>query len=207
MWQVDPFEHLVPGVEVRVDVGEKRVVQFVVEAAEPSLGRILLRPVDDSQELDPEVFVDWRVYMVSCNISGAAELTVPNDFKELRSSPPRLGLEVLDGAEIIQRRLAHRAAGDGLCVRRRGATASEEVVNLSIGGVALSTQEAPPPHGSTIDLDLVAGSQVLGLRGQIVGSVKSDREWQWRIRFDELSDPVHAAMLAIIHHEERAAAE
>ncbi len=65
MLKVDPFEHLLPGAVVSIDVGENVSLSFRVDHADPARRRLHLQIEGDERAAEGVEFVDWRVYMLT----------------------------------------------------------------------------------------------------------------------------------------------
>ena len=211
MLKVDPFEHLLPGVVVSIDVGESVSLSFRVDRADPARRRLHLQIEGDERSAEGVEFVDWRVYMLTrqhrMGGSGPVAVSVPTELREVSRGPLGLELEVLEGSALIQRRSLYRTSRPGIQARVKvdGAAAlvDGEVLDLSASGLALSTRASPPAEGAGLDLQvLLPTGQSLPARGRLVGAAargEGGADWRWNVRFDELSAPVLDALRSYIH--------
>ena len=215
MSTINAFEFLAAGVRVRMDIGDGGMLVCVVESVEPTTGIVELRLEGDQRSADATSFVDWRIYMLTSLHSRegteASEVIVPTEFRRLTRDPWRVWLEVLEGTMVRQLRNSYRAPRLGLQARVRVAgtasIATGEVLNLGEGGLALITPTTPPPHASELRIELIVPEgESLPLLGVLVGSTQGfagSADWQWRVQFRELLEPVRSALLLQVHREER----
>jgi len=211
MLKVDPFEHLLPGAVVSIDVGENVSLSFRVDRADPARRRLHLQIEGDERAAEGVEFVDWRVYMLTSQHrmggSGPVAVSVPTALCEVSRAPLGLELEVLDGTALMQRRSLYRSSRPGVQARVRvdGAAAAVDgdVLDLSASGLALGTLAAPPEPGAGLDLDvLLPSGQSLPARGRLVGAAErrsGAHQWRWNVQFDELSPTVRDALKSYIH--------
>ncbi len=196
-----------------MDLGDGGRVACVVESVDPAAQVVVLRLDHDQDVVAATAFVEWRVYLLTSLHSRegteASEVIVPTEFRSLTQEPWRVSLDVLEGTIVRQLRNSYRAPRLGLQARVGVAgtamSATGEVLNLGLGGLALLTPTSPPPLESELHIELILPEgESLVLPGVMLGSTQGfagSDHWQWRVRFRDLLEPVRWALLLQIHRE------
>ncbi len=211
MTSVDPFEYLRHGMRAHLAVTGTVVLPFLIEDVDAEKRRIAL--VLDAPEARAAgvALEDWRVYVLSLPLDptadGPSELNIPNELRGSSRDPLRVDLEVMEGTSVIQRRTSYRSLRPGIVatVRVADADVEGEVLDLSVGGMALRTSTEPPQPGTPVHARLsLGGPDAVAVDGRIVAATATGTpatEWRWNIQFEALSREARSALLWHLHGE------